>query len=135
MTTYSIQYRKNMEPLKAYLLTFLYWLVVYFQPALEFMLLVGFFIVMDTATGMAAAVKSEVELTSKKFRAIFPKFIVYGCAVLVAHVLQRQFFPDFPAMKIVSGFVAYSELMSIDENIHKITGFSVFKFFIKKLKK
>ncbi|HOK59509.1 MAG TPA: hypothetical protein PK432_00850, partial [Candidatus Dojkabacteria bacterium] len=66
---------------------------------------------------------------------VFPKFIIYGCAVLVAHVLQRQFFPDFPAMKIIAGFVAYSELMSIDENIQKITGFSVFKFFIKKLKK
>jgi phage-related holin len=124
-----------MITLKTTLLTLLYWIVVYFQPTLEFMLLVGFFVVMDTVTGMAAAVKNEVELTSKKFRAIFPKFIVYGCAVLVAHVLQRQFFPDFPAMKIVAGFVAYSELMSIDENIQKITGFSVFKFFIKKLKK
>jgi phage-related holin len=136
MTTQHLTREKtNMELIKVYLLTFLYWLVVYFQPTLEFMLLVGFFVVMDTITGMAAAAKHEIELTSKKFRAIFPKFIVYGCAVLVAHVLQRQFFPDFPAMKIVAGFVAYSELMSIDENIQKITGFSVFKFFIKKLKK
>lgn len=135
MATILTTEKTNMELIKVYALTFLYWIVVYFQPTLEFMLLVGFFVVMDTATGMAAAVKNEVELTSKKFRAIFPKFIVYGCAVLVAHVLQRQFFPDFPAMKIVAGFVAYSELMSIDENIHKITGFSVFKFFIKKLKK
>ena len=84
---------------------------------------------------MAAAFKLGEELTSKKFRVVFPKFIVYGCAILVAHVLQRQFFPDFPAMKIVAGFVAYSELMSIDENIQKITGVSMFKFFIKKLKK
>lgn len=135
MVTQLLQGKKDMELIKVYLLTFLYWLVIYFQPTLEFMLLVGFFVVMDTITGMAAAAKNEIELTSKKFRAIFPKFIVYGCAVLVAHVLQRQFFPDFPAMKIVAGFVAYSELMSIDENIHKITGFSVFKFFIKKLKK
>lgn len=135
MATHLIQEKTNMELIKVYILTLLYWVVVYFQPTLEFMLLVGFFVVMDTVTGMAAAVKTEVPVTSKKFRAIFPKFIVYGAAVLVAHVIQKQFFPDFPAMKIIAGFVAYSELISIDENIQKITGFSLFKFFIKKLKK
>lgn len=135
MATHLTQERTNMELVKVYVLTFLYWIVVYFQPTLEFMLLVGFFVAMDTITGMAAAAKLGEPLTSKKFRAIFPKYIVYGCAVLVAHVIQKQFFQDFPALKIVAGFVAYSELMSIDENIQKITGFSVFKFFIKKLKK
>lgn len=134
MTTL-VQERTNMETIKIYLFALLYWVVVYFQPTLEFMLLVGFFVVMDTITGMAAAIKTDTPITSKKFRAIFPKFIVYGAAVLVAHVIQKQFFPDFPAMKIIAGFVAYSELISIDENIQKITGFSVFKFFIKKLKK
>ena len=125
----------TMDTIKNYIGLLLYWLFVYFYPTFASIFLVGFFVVMDTVTGMAAAFKLGEELTSKKFRAIFPKFIVYGCAVLVAHVLQRQFFPDFPAMKIVAGFVAYSELMSIDENIQKITGVSVFKFFIKKLKK
>lgn len=134
MTTL-VQERTNMETIKIYLFALLYWVVVYFQPTLEFMLLVGFFVVMDTITGMAAAIKTDTPITSKKFRAIFPKFIVYGAAVLVAHVIQRQFFPDFPAMKIIAGFVAYSELMSIDENIQKISGVSMFKFFIKKLKK
>lgn len=130
-----VQEKINMETIKIYLFTLLYWVVVYFQPTLEFMLLVGFFVVMDTITGMAAAIKTDTPITSKKFRAIFPKFIVYGAAVLVAHVIQRQFFPDFPAMKIIAGFVAYSELMSIDENIQKISGVSMFKFFIKKFKK
>lgn len=134
MTTL-LQEKTNMETIKIYLITFLYWIVVYFEPTLEFIFLVGFFVIMDTITGMAAAAKLGVELTSKKFRSIFPKFTVYGAAVLVAHVIQRQFFPDFPAMKIIAGFVTYSELMSIDENIQKITGFSVFKFFINKLKK
>lgn len=134
MTTL-VQERTNMETIKIYLFALLYWVVVYFQPTLEFMLLVGFFVVMDTITGMAAAIKTDTPITSKKFRAIFPKFIVYGAAVLVAHVIQRQFFPDFPAMKIIAGFVAYSELMSIDENIQKISGVSMFKFFIKKFKK
>ena len=134
MTTL-VQDRTNMETIKIYLLTLLYWVVVYFQPTFKFIFLVGFFVVMDTITGLAGAYKKEEPITSKKFRSIFPKFIVYGVAVLVAHVIQNQFFPDFPAMKIIASFVGYSELVSIDENIQKITGVSVFKFFIKKLKK
>jgi len=123
-----------MEIIKYYILSFFYWLFVFFYPTFEFVLLVGFFIVMDTLTGMSAAIKNDEPITSKKFRNIFPKYVVYGSAILVAHVLQKQFFPEFPAMKIISGFIVYSELISIDENIQKITGFSLFKFFIEKLK-
>lgn len=124
-----------MDTIKNYICVLLYWLCIYFYPTFASIFLVGFFVIMDTITGMAAAIKTDTPITSKKFRAIFPKFIVYGAAVLVAHVIQRQFFPDFPARKIIAGFVAYSELMSIDENIQKISGVSMFKFFIKKFKK
>lgn len=126
--------KSNMEIVKFYLLTAVYWLMVYFQPAVQFIFLVGFFVVMDTVTGIAAALKNNISISSKRFRAMFPKFIVYAAAVLTAHVIEKQFFPDFPAVKIIAGFIAYSELLSIDENICKITGFSLFKFFIKKLK-
>lgn len=111
------------------------WLIIYFYPAFSFILLVGFFVMADTITGVIAAYHRKEDLTSKRFRDVISKYVVYGVAVLVAHVLQNQFFPDFPAMKLVSGLIAYSELMSIDENIKDITGVSLFKFFIKKLKK
>lgn len=111
------------------------WVFVYFYPAFEFILLVGFFVAADTITGVFAAMRKGEDVTSKKFRAMFPKLVVYGVSVLVAHVIQQQFFSDFPALKIVSGLVAYSELISIDENIHKATGVSLFKFFIEKMKK
>jgi phage-related holin len=124
-----------MDTIKKQLFVCLSWVAIYFSPTMEFLLLVGFFVMADTLTGMMAAIKNGEEITSKRFRAVFPKFVVYGVGVLVAHVLQKQFFPDFPAMKIIAGLVAYSELMSIDENIHKITGVSLFKFFIKKLRK
>ena len=124
-----------MDTIKKQLFVCLSWIAIYFSPAFEFILLVGFFVVADTITGVMAALKTGEEITSKRFRAVIPKYVVYGVGVLVAHVLQRQFFPDFPAMKIIAGLVAYSELMSIDENINKITGVSLFKFFIKKLRK
>jgi len=109
--------------------------VIFFYPTAQFLLLVGFFVAIDTITGVMALSKTGELFTSRKFRAFVPKYIAYGCGVLVAHVLQMQFFPDFPAMKIIAGLIAYGELISIDENIHKLTGVSLFKFFIKKLKK
>ncbi len=110
-------------------------LAVYFQPTYSVLLLVGFFVTMDTIAAMTAAYKQGEPITSRKFRAVFPKFIIYGVAVMVAHVIQREFFPDFPATKIIAGYIVYSELLSIDENIEKITGQSMFRFFIKMLKK
>lgn len=110
-------------------------LAVYFQPTYNMLLLVGFFVTMDTIAALAAAVKNGEPVTSRKFRAIFPKFIIYGVAVVVSHVIQREFFPDFPAIKIIAGYIVYSELLSIDENIEKITGQSMFRFFIKMLAK
>ena len=124
-----------MGTIKQHIMALLGSLVVYFQPTYSILLLVGFFVTMDTIAAMAAAVKNGEPITSRKFRAVFPKFIVYGIAVLVAHVLQKEFFPDFPAIKIIAGYIVYSELLSIDENIEKITGQSMFRFFIKMLKK
>ncbi len=124
-----------MEVIQKYIYTALAWLFIFFSPATPFILLVGFFVVADTITGVAAAKNREETITSKKFRRAVSKYIVYGVAVLVAHVIQTQFFPDFPALKLIAGFIAYSELMSIDENIKDITGVSLFTYFIKKLKK
>jgi len=124
-----------MASIKQHLLALLGSLIVYFQPVYGVLLMVGFFVTMDTIAAMTAAYKQGEPITSRKFRAVFPKFIIYGVAVLVSHVIQRQFFPDFPATKIIAGYIVYSELLSIDENIEKITGQSMFRFFIKMLKK
>lgn len=120
--------------LKKYLLQSITWIIFYFYPTGPFLLLIGFFIGTDTITGMIAANKRGETITSKRFMNVFRKYVVYGCAIFVAHVLQMQFFPDFPALKIISGLIAYNELMSIDENINSITGFSLFKLIIKKMK-
>jgi len=124
-----------MDFFKKQLFICLSWIAIYFAPTLEFLLLIGFFVAADTITGVIAAFKSGQEITSKRFRDAIPKYIVYGVGIFVAYVLQKQFFPEFPAMKIIGGLISLGELKSIDENIHKITGLSLFKFFINKLKK
>lgn len=124
-----------MQAFVKYLVTIISWIIIYFSPTFPFVLIVGFFVMVDTITGVLAAASRGDVVTSKRFRQVFPKYIVYALAVLVAHVIQKQFLPDFAAMKLIAGLVAYNELMSIDENIKDITGFSLFKSIIKKLKR
>lgn len=122
-----------MQFIRHYFTLTIGWLIIYFLPIVPFILIVGFFVLADTITGIIAAHHRGEEITSKRFRSVVSKYIVYGVAVCVAHVIQRQFFYDFPAMKLISGLIAYSELLSIDENIKDITGFSFFKTIIKRL--
>lgn len=111
------------------------WGIIYFYPSFQFLMLISFFVGADTITGILASIKRGESFSSKRFRDAISKYVVYGLAVLIAHVINKQFLPDFPCLKIISGLIAYSELMSIDENIHDITGKSLFKYFITKLKK
>lgn len=123
-----------MDLFKKYVLITLSWIAIYFYPAGQFILLVGFFIAADTITGVVAANKRGEILTSKRGSDVVRKLLVYGVGVIVSHVIQQEFIPDFPCMKIVAGLIAFNELKSIDENIKDISGFSLFEFFIKKLK-
>lgn len=123
-----------MDLFKKYIFITISWLAIYFYPSAQFILLVGFFIAADTLTGVVAANKRGEHLTSKRGSDVIRKFLIYGCGVIVSHVIQMEFFPDFPCMKIIAGLIAFNELKSIDENIKTISGFSLFEFFIKKLK-
>lgn len=123
-----------MEVIRKSLFVTCFWLFTYFYPTFEFILLVGFFIVADTITGVIAANKRGDAIVSKRFSDVIRKFVVYGIAVLVAHVIQKNFFVEFPSMKIITGLIAFNELKSIDENIGQISGFSLFEYFIKKLR-
>ncbi|CAB4165489.1 Bacteriophage holin family [uncultured Caudovirales phage] len=109
------------------------WLCDFFAPAGKFILLIGFFVSIDSITGVLVARKLGT-FNSKELRRIIPKYIAYGCGILVSFVIQSQFFPDFPAMKLIAGLVAYIELVSIDENIKAITGQSLFKSAIQRFK-
>lgn len=123
-----------MELYKKYFFITISWLAIYFYPAGQFVLLVGFFIAADTITGVVAANKRGERLTSKRGSDVIRKFLVYGVGVIVAHVIQQEFIADFPCMKIIAGLVAFNEVKSIDENIKDISGYSFFDYFIKKLK-
>lgn len=110
------------------------WLAIFFAPAIEMIIAIGFFVMCDMVTAILAAKKTGEEINSKKMRPSIGKFVSYGIGILVAQVMQVQFMPEFPAMKLVAGLIAYIELKSINENIEKRTGLNLFKVVIEKLK-
>lgn len=109
------------------------YLLAFFTPIALWIALVGLFVVADFVTALLKAHKNGTAITSNKMFKTIPKFIAYGTAVIIAHALFLAFFPEFPAVKLITGFIAYIELKSIDENFKEITGHSFFKAFIDKL--
>lgn len=124
----------RMDFLLTKLSILIFFLIDFFYPTYQFILIVGFFILVDTVTGALLA-KRRGKFTSRGLRRVFPKYLVYGLVILVAYIIERCFFPDFPALKLISGLVAWNELVSIDENFKGLYGFSVFKIFIDKLQR
>lgn len=110
------------------------WIIAFFAPTAVFLLIVGFFIVCDMITGIIAANARKERIHSRKLSRTVSKFIAYSVGILVAHVVNKMFFPEFPAMQLMSGFIAFIEIKSIDENIKDITGYSLFKGILDKLK-
>ncbi len=122
--------------LQQYGLGLLLWVGIYFYPTYNMILMIGFFIIADTILGILAAKKKGTleHKVSKKYRPALDKFVGYGVVIFVAHVMEKEFVSTFPAMKIITGYLVFIELKSIDENFHTLSGISIFKALSDKLK-
>jgi len=109
------------------------YLVSFFTPIGWWIIAIGLFVIADFITGLLKAKKNGFEIESKKMFRSIPKFIAYGIAVIVAHTLALMFEFDFPVVKLMTGFIAFIEVKSIDENIEALTGHSLFKDIIQRI--
>lgn len=109
------------------------YLISFFTPLAWWLVAVGLFVAADFITGILKAKKQKEEIKSKKMFNTVTKFVAYGIAIIVSHSLSLLFFPDFPAVKLIAGFVAFIEVKSLDENIKGITGFSLFGDILKMM--
>lgn len=86
-------------------------------------LAIGFLMLVDLVTGVWAAVRERQPITSERLRRSVVKSVVYLLALIVAAVAERFIFgPSVPILKVVSGVVASTELLSILENLSRIGG-------------
>ena len=83
----------------------------------------GFLVMLDLFTGMWASWKRGQRITSDRFGKTLSKTIVYLLAILAAFVAETFVLGGvLPLVKVVSGLIASTELLSAYENLSSISG-------------
>ncbi len=109
------------------------WLVTYFSPSIELLVLVGGLVGLDTYLGCRIAIKNGV-FSSRRLESVIHKTVVYIAAILLSQIGETAL--EIPLLlKITAGYIAYTEAVSVDENIEKLLGFSMFKTILAKIKR
>lgn len=84
-------------------------------------------VALDLWSGVSASKRQGTYAGSKGLRASIPKFNGYVVAILTANILQNLWFPEFPVVKLIAGFIIWVEVRSINENIERATGMNIMK--------
>lgn len=74
-------------------------------------------IVIDTVLGVMAAHKRGERITSAGLRRVVVKVLVFEAAILAGHIMQSEFMPDIPAVKLIASMIGLTEGLSILENL------------------
>ena len=86
-----------------------------------------FLITVDFITGVYAAYKNKLTITSAKIEHTVSKFFIYNLVIISAYFLEKHIVNEVPFLKIIAGFIAVTEIKSILENFNKIYGVNPFK--------
>lgn len=122
--------------MKEYFLKIVTYLIIVFTPITPIIFWLGFFIMLDVATGIIKSVKTKTALTSKKLSNTITKFTLYSIAIIASHILQTKFLYvyDLPsATNLVAGYIAVTEFKSIIENISEALNMPLIEYIKEKL--
>lgn len=122
------------ESLSAFGLKLIVWLIAILAPIYDVMGAVLLLVGIDFFTGVGAAVKLKEGISSRKMRNTLNKFLFYTLTIIAAHTVEMKITSAIPWLKIVSGFIALTELRSIFENFNKIFGLNLWEFVKEVLK-
>lgn len=109
-------------------------LIAYFAPISSMVHVVLAFVLIDFLVGMYASYRTKTPIISSKLRKTIEKLVFYTVSIMIAHMFQLHFMDWFNISQIVAGFIAATELLSIYENIRKVTKLDVFKRIIDTIK-
>lgn len=126
-------YKFRMDYIYKKVLLALAWLTTYFSPVGELMMFLGLIVFLDTATGSIVAMKKRT-FNSKRMFSVVYKTIIYMSAILISFLAEQIFEIGFIS-KVTAGYIAYTELLSIDENSEHILGRRIFSHLLDKLKR
>ena len=85
-------------------------------------LAVGFLIIADLITGIAAAYKRGESIKSQRLKNTAVKMLVYNLLLMSSFIAETYLTPWIPFTNITLSFLAIVEVKSLGENFHNITG-------------
>jgi len=91
-------------------------------------LAVGFLIVADLITGIAAAYKRGESIKSQRLKNTAVKMLVYNLLLMSSFIAETYLTPWIPFTNIALSFLAIVEVKSLGENFQAITGISFLNF-------
>jgi hypothetical protein len=109
------------------------WLITYFSPTVELTVLVGGLVALDTYLGCRIAMNNGT-FSSRRLESVVHKSVIYIASILLSHIGENAL--EIPLLlKITAGYIAYVEAVSVDENVEKLIGISIFKTVLSKIKR
>lgn len=91
-------------------------------------------VLLDCVTGVLAARKQGIPITSSKLKDSVIKMLVYQAAIILAFIIEKYLSPGIPLTNMASSYVGLVELLSLNENIEVISGQHLLAGLINKFK-
>lgn len=105
-----------------------------FAPAKGMIITVLVLIIADLVTGLMAAKKQNVPITSSGIRRTVVKLFVYEGAIMLAFLTQTYLTGEsIPVSSIVAGLIGLAELTSVFENLNIIGDGKLLQSILDKL--
>lgn len=99
------------------------WIAVFLTPVWEILFAVGALLMTDLITGIWASMKEKKKIKSSRLRESVTKSASYLIAISAAYVTQTFLIHDaLPIIHITSGLIGVTEILSIYENLSRISG-------------
>lgn len=106
-----------------------------FAPAKAMILTSLILVLMDLISGLLAARKQGIPITSSGLKRTVVKLAIYEIAIILGFITQQYLIQSdaIPVANIIAGFVGITELTSCLENLNILGGNSILQMVIDKL--
>lgn len=110
-------------------------IIAILAPIHAVMLAVLALILLDTITGIWAAIKRDEKVTSAALRRTISKIVIYQIAIVSGFLLQQYIFGSdtIPVVKLIASAIGVVECKSILENANYINQSPLFASIVSKL--
>jgi phage-related holin len=95
----------------------------FLSPITKVIYTILFLIFVDLVTGLWASKKEKQAITSSALSRTVGKVLIYSTTVILAFIVNKYLLEGFgfPVERVVSGFIAITEMTSIMENMNRIS--------------